>query len=174
MFRFRKKNNGKQRLADIMSRECTIRQWRSIAKLFTVLLLSVVISWCSWVTSQVEKQIKQSEKTIIEKQEIIQIATEEKLKNERIKNAGKAYLDALKWDNAWIDTWIDTKKTKVSVACIQSDTINIFDWFAEDYKYESDCWAFIDYGINWCNINYSWEYCLLNEDPAELNRLLKF
>lgn len=146
------------------------------------LIIPILLAWCSSIESQVSKQVQESNASVERQAELIKVATAEKIKQENIAKAWQEYLKALGWNipdsipneaEAWIVN--DSKpllRTKTNVACMVWDTINIEEWFAEDYTYESDCWAFSDYGVQGCNYSYAKEPCLLNENLDELNKLL--
>ena len=146
------------------------------------LIIPILLAWCSSIESQVSKQVQESNASVERQAELIKVATAEKIKQENIAKAWQEYLKALGWNipdsipneaEAWIVN--DSKpllRTKTNAACMVWDTINIEEWFAEDYTYESDCWAFSDYGVQGCNYNYEKEPCLLNENLDGLNKLL--
>ena len=155
---------------------------KTVILLLVLGAVALLMSWCA-VQSQVAKQIELSEKEIAKQELVIENAKAELAKNKKIAEAGKAYIEALGWNIPdsipnEAETWIvnDSKpllRTKTNVACMVWDTINIEEWFAEDYTYESDCWAFSDYGVQGCNYSYEKSPCLLNESLDELNKLLK-
>lgn len=146
------------------------------------LIIPILLAWCSSIESQVSKQVQESNASVERQAELIKVATAEKIKQENIAKAWQEYLKALGWNipdsipneaEAWIVN--DSKpllRTKTNAACMVWDTINIEEWFAEDYTYESDCWAFSDYGVQGCNYSYEKSPCLLNENLDELNKLL--
>lgn len=147
------------------------------------LIIPILLAWCSSIESQVSKQVQESNASVERQAELIKVATAEKIKQENIAKAWAEYLKALGWNIPdsipnEAETWIvnDSKpllRTKTNAACMVWDTINIEEWFAEDYTYESDCWAFSDYGVQGCNYSYEKSPCLLNEDLWKLNTLLK-
>lgn len=146
------------------------------------LIIPILLAWCSSIESQVSKQVQESNASVERQAELIKVATAEKIKQENIAKAWQEYLKALGWNIPdsipnEAETWIvnDSKpllRTKTNAACMVWDTINIEEWFAEDYTYESDCWAFSDYGVQGCNYSYEKSPCLLNENLDELNKLL--
>lgn len=140
---------------------------------YLLLLIPLLLAWCSWDYDEATRlQIQELEKQA----NIAQVACDNlQVVNNKIKSL-KGYL----WSEStstppqeWISN--DSKpllRTKTNVACMVWDTINIEEWFAEDYTYESDCWAFSDYGVQGCNYSYEKEPCLLNENLDELDKLL--
>lgn len=147
---------------------------KTILLVILLLVIASILTWCSWdYDEQTKLQIQELEKQA----GIAQVACDNlQVVNNKIKSL-KGYLGSESTSTPpqeWISN--DSKpllRTKTNAACMVWDTINIEEWFAEDYTYESDCWAFSDYGVQGCNINYSGEYCLLNESLDELNKLLK-
>lgn len=141
---------------------------------YLLLFIPLLLAGCSWVNYDEQTKLQIAE---LQKQaEISKIACNNlEVVNNKINNL-KGYLGN-KWATTPPTVWIsnDSKpisRTKTNTACIVWDTINIEEWFAEDYVYEPDCWAFSDYWVKWCNIDYDGNFCLLNTDLDELNKLL--
>lgn len=151
-------------------------RWIAIWLLFIWLLLS----WCSNIESQVNSQIQESEKVIIEKQRIIDDATKEKQKNEKIKQAWLAYLNALKWWEDTNTTWthataeIPEKVTTVSTIwygkCIDPEWVEtVWEFKYENYIKNESCWYFA-----WTEICYESkkEKCIIFENQEKYEERL--
>lgn len=155
---------------------------------YLLLLIPILLAWCSSIESQVSKQVQESNASVEKQAELIKVATAEKIKQENIAKAGQEYLKALGW-NVPDDTtnppqeWIsnDSKPqvrdicTPVYTACYDNWTVNIESETdcRENFKEVKDCdWLF--WNVVWCYEKTDWTLCLLNNDTDKLNELFKF
>lgn len=161
----------------------------------TILLLLVLSGIFYWYATQdnklqsINNDITKNDIIARDAQLVIDKATKQKEKAEKIKQASLAYIKAISEANE--DTTstekqalndnteqpqapsiTDKPRTKTNIACLEWSTLNISEWYWEDYVKIDDCWAFADYWIKWC---YQWANhtpCLLNNDISELNKLI--
>lgn len=143
--------------------------------------VTLLLSWCSSIESQVNNQIQQSENTITEKKQIIEQAQQEKAKQEKIRDAWIAYLQALKWwddtNTTWVHSVAEIKQNTTTVStiwygkCVDAEWVeNIWNHTYEDYIKNDNCNEFA--GTSICYENKK-EKCIIFENEEKYNDWLQ-
>ena len=150
---------------------------------YLLLLIPLLLAWCSSIESQVSKQVQESNASVERQAELIKVATAEKIKQENIAKAGQEYLKALGW-NVPDDTstppkeWISNEgKPKVEHKvgywkCIMNDDQEtLIEWEINyaDYTKNDNC-DFFAWFVG-CYENSKWK-CLIFPNEVEYNKSL--
>ena len=162
-----------------------------------IILILMILGWLYYRYSTTDNKLSQinsdiaKNDSIVRKQEsIIAEATKQKERAEKIIEVSQTYLNWMAEINGEVQTttptekqailsWeqqpqapSDTIRTLTNIACLQDWTVNITEWYREDYNKIDDCWSFQQFGIKWC-YRSAWVDCLLNDDLNDLTKLLK-
>ncbi len=164
-----------------------------------IILILMILGWLYYRYSTTDNKLSQinsdiaKNDSIVRKQEsIIAEATKQKERAEKIREVSQTYLNWMAEINGEVQTTTPTEKqailsweqktqaltesdkprTKTNIACLEWATINISEWYREDFIEIKDCWAFSDYWIKWCYQDSKHIPCLLNNDLTELNKLM--
>lgn len=162
-----------------------------------IILVLMILGWLYYRYSTTDNKLSQinsdiaKNDSIVRKQEsIIAEATKQKERAEKIKHISEQYLQGMAEINGEVQTTTPTEKQAwlsweqktqapstiakhpTNIACLEWTTINISEWYREDFIEIKDCWAFSDYWIKWCYQDSKHIPCLLNNDLTELNKLM--
>lgn len=161
---------------------------KNIYKLLLIILVAtaLVIWYNQIMIDKVQRDIDQSAILIEKRTKEIEKALIEKTRAERLLKLSQDYkkwlseLDTTPSDTKYPLEWTGTQlqatstidKHPTNIACLEWTTINISEWYREDFIEIKDCWAFSDYWIKWCYQDSKHIPCLLNNDLTELNKLM--